>query len=432
MTSAPGGALRAIGKYEILEKIAEGGMGTVYKGRHAATGEVVAIKVVPPHMTGNPIMLKRFEQEFKAARELDHPNIVRAIEFGHDGTNYYMVMEFVDGPSLGQRIEREGALPETEARQIMVQIAQALHQAHRQGMIHRDVKPDNILLTQTGQAKLADLGLVKEIETDLNLTRTGRGLGTPHFMAPEQFRNAKNADERCDIYSLAATLYMAVTGELPFRACGPLEAWMKKTNNELPPPRTLLPALSERLDWAIRRAMAAEPSERPATCREFVEDLTGRSIRRTVLADGSGTQELWYLRYQDEAGALHTIRRSVAEIRRALKDKTLGNVEYVRASREKGSEFGPLREFPEFRDLVLQPGLPALKAAAADKPKQPALVPAGPVVARKVRTTVTPPKPPQINLATHQTRGLEWWHWLLLAAVGLATALVAFFMIGQR
>src|SRR5205085_6760165 len=104
-----------------------------------------------------------------------------------------------------------------------------------------DVKPDNILLTADGQAKLTDLGLVKELDADLNLTRTGRGLGTPHFMAPEQFRNAKNADARCDIYSLAATLYMAVTGELPFQSAGPVDAWMKKVENKLAPPRQLAP-----------------------------------------------------------------------------------------------------------------------------------------------------------------------------------------------
>ncbi len=436
MTSAPGGALRAIGKYEILEKIAEGGMGTVYKGRHATTGEVVAIKVVPPHMSSNSVMLKRFEQEFKAARGLDHPNIVRAIEFGHDGNLYYMVMEYVDGPSLGQRIEREGAIPENEARQIMVQIAQALHLAHNRKLIHRDVKPDNILLTLDGQAKLADLGLVKEIETDLNLTRTGRGLGTPHFMSPEQFRNAKNADERCDIYSLGATLYMAVTGELPFKLCGPLEAWMKKINNDIRPPRSIVPTLSERMDWAIRRAMSAERLDRPADCREFVEDLTGRASRRSIAKSDPGTQELWYLTYQDATGAVHTIRRSAGEIRKSLKERGLGRIEHIRVSREKGGGLAPLKDFPEFRDLVIQPALPAVKppvaAAVAQKPKKATPVVGTPVVA-KLRSPISPAKPPQINLVGYQPSGLELWHWLLLAAVGLATGFVALYMlIAQR
>src|SRR5207247_10730464 len=132
---------------------------------------------------------------------------------------------------------------------------------HKQGTIHRDVKPDNILITPDGQAKLTDLGLVKDMDGDVNLTRTGRGLGTPHFMSPEQFRNAKKADTRCDIYSLGATLYMMVTGELPFKACGPVEAWMKKINNDLPPPRERIGDLSERVDWAIRRAMSPDPNQ---------------------------------------------------------------------------------------------------------------------------------------------------------------------------
>ena len=121
-------------------------------------------------------------------------------------------MEFVDGQSLGRKLEHAGPLTEMEALRLIAQVAQGLRLAHKKGLIHRNVKPDNILMTAQGQAKLADLGLVKEVETDLNLTRTGRGLGTPHFMAPEQFRNAKYVDIRSDIYSLAATLYMMVTG----------------------------------------------------------------------------------------------------------------------------------------------------------------------------------------------------------------------------
>src|SRR5205807_679412 len=194
---------------------------------------------------------------------------------------------------------------------LVAQVAQGLHRAHKQNLVHRDVKPDNILVTPEGVAKLADLGLVKETETDLNLTRTGRGLGTPHFMAPEQFRNAKNADIRCDIYSLGATLYQMVTGELPFKSNGPLDAWMKKVQNELTPPRQLVPEITERLEWAILRAMSADPAIRPATCREFVEDLTGYSTRRQPAAVAAGPQEVWYLVYKDELGTSHTVKGNV-------------------------------------------------------------------------------------------------------------------------
>ena len=172
-------------------------------------------------------------------------------------------------------------------------------------MIHRDVKPDNVLITPDGVAKLTDLGLVKDVEGELNLTRTGRGLGTPHFMAPEQFRNAKNADIRCDVYSLGATMYMMVTGKMPFEGCGPLDAWMKKSNSEFPAPKELEPSVSDRVDWAIRRAMSADPELRPASCREFFEDITGTSTRSASTATVA-IQDLWYMAYKDDEGTIHT------------------------------------------------------------------------------------------------------------------------------
>src|SRR5207247_81554 len=145
-----------------------------------------------------------------------------------------------------------------------------------------------------------------------------------HFMAPEQFRDAKNADARCDIYSLGATLYHMVTGEQPFRSSGPLDAWMKKIQNDLTPPRSLVPSLSERIDWAILRAMSAEPAVRPASCREFVEDLTGHSTRRAASSDSAALNETWFLVYQDDNGQSHTVKGSTSAIRRSLKDGLLG------------------------------------------------------------------------------------------------------------
>jgi serine/threonine protein kinase len=348
--------LRTVGNFALLTKIADGGMGSVYRARNTVSGDVVAIKIVPASMAANQVLLKRFEQEFKAANSLDHPNIVRAIEFGTEKGSPYLVMEYVEGETLGQRIDRMGRVPEKDAIRIIGQIAQGLHKAHSHGMVHRDVKPDNILIQPDGTAKLADLGLVKESETDLNLTRTGRGLGTPQFMAPEQFRNAKNADSRCDIYSLAATLYMAVTGELPFRSCSPLDAWMKKVQNDYPPPRELNPGLSERLDWAIRRAMSADPMQRPSTCREFVEDISGRSTRRVgANASVSSQADLWYIVYTDEFGTTHTVKGATQSIRRCLKEGRLGDAANVRVSRLPTGPFEALKTHSEFRDLVIAP-----------------------------------------------------------------------------
>jgi serine/threonine protein kinase len=361
---------KSVGSYDLLEKIAEGGMGAIYRGRHRETGQIVAIKIMPPHMAQNPVLLKRFEQEFRAASRLDHPNIVRALDYGDNGSMPYLVMEFVEGESLGQKLEREGRMSESDAIRIIAQVAQGLHRAHKQNLVHRDVKPDNILVTPDGVAKLADLGLVKETETDLNLTKTGRGLGTPHFMAPEQFRNAKNADIRCDIYSLGATLYQMVTGELPFRSNGPLDAWMKKIQNELTPPRHIVPTLSERLDWAIRRAMSADPEKRPASCREFIEDLTGHSTRRLPAVDSTiPQQELWYLVYKDETGMPHTVKGTVSAVRRSLKDGLLGDASNVRAARTKVGPFEPLQSYPEFRDMVVEAA--PLSVPRPSSPRQP-------------------------------------------------------------
>jgi serine/threonine protein kinase len=363
--------LQSIGQYDLLAKIAEGGMGAVHKARHHMTGAVVAIKIVPPETARNPLLIKRFEQEFKAACLIDHPNVVKALDFSGAAPSPFLVMEFVDGESLGQRVERDGAMPEAEAVRLISQVCEGLHRAHKQGLIHRDVKPDNILVTPDGVAKLTDLGLVKDIEAESNLTRTGRGLGTPHFMAPEQFRNAKMADVRCDVYSLGATLYMLVTGQVPFARTTPLDCWLKKTKNDFPEARQFVPRLSERTNWAICRAMSADPTRRPASCREFMEDLTGGNWRASqsgrVPASATTIEDLWYMVYRDRDGRPHTVKGSTESIRRNVAIGSLGEVSAILVSRTKTGQFQPLRDIPEFRDLVVGP------APASDRLSTPAL-----------------------------------------------------------
>ncbi len=392
---APKQAVQTIGSYDILAKIAEGGMGTVYKGRHRGSGQIVAIKIVPPTAARNQTLLKRFEREFTAARNLDHPNIVKAIEFDGACPTPFLVMEFVDGESLGQRIERDGRIAEDESLRLITQICQGLYRAHKKGLVHRDVKPDNILLNREGQAKLTDLGLVKDVAEDNNLTKTGRGLGTPHFMAPEQFKSAKNADARCDIYSLGATLYMMVTGQTPFGNCSALDCFLKKTRNEMPAPRELAPDLSERVDWAIRRAMSPNPDQRPATCREFVEDLYGRTTRPSQIERAPGEGDVWYLVYQDELGQSHTVKGGTEGIRRALRDGLLGDTSTMTASRQKQGPFVGLQTFPEFRDLLISPeALPTVKPTSArpvTRLPTPSPMPAPPPAPKPTASRPAPP-----------------------------------------
>jgi serine/threonine protein kinase len=266
-------APRTIGKYRIVGLLGAGGSCRVYKGHNEKTGEFVAIKVLQADLANNPVQIKRFELEFGVTRLIDHPHLARVLQFGRTEGKPYIVMEFIDGRTLGERIRREGALAEAEAVRIISQVGAALEAAHKRKIIHRDVKPDNVLLTADGQAKLTDLGLAKDEEADHDLTRPLRGLGTPNFIAPEQFTDAKHADVRCDIYSLTATLYMAVTGQAPFQARGNLSIWKKKLANEVIPPRQIVPTLSEQIDQFICRGLSAAPDARPATCRQFLKEL---------------------------------------------------------------------------------------------------------------------------------------------------------------
>ncbi len=355
--------LPELGQYELLGKIAEGGMGAVYRGRHKGGGPVVAIKVLPPETARNQLLLKRFEQEFRAATLIDHPNVVKAIEYCGTPPAPFLVMEFVDGCTVGEHVDRRGAMGELDAVHVIRQVCDGLHCAHKQGLIHRDVKPDNILLTPDLTAKITDLGLVRDVESDENLTRTGRGLGTPHFMAPEQFRNAKSVDARSDVYALGATLYMMVTGKVPFDKCSPLDCWVRKSKDDFPTPKAVARTVSDRLDFAIRRAMRANPAERPSSCREFMEDVLGGSWTVRPSADRSSMRlaplptpdGLWYMVYYQD-GQPRTVKGDTDTIRRNAQGGALGDLGAVLVSRSKAGPFAPLKNVPEFRDLVWNGG----------------------------------------------------------------------------
>lgn len=343
---------QSLGNYELLERIATAGVGSMYRGRRRTTAEVVTVKVMPTFQADNEVALQRFARECRILSGLNDPNIVRALDFGIEGSVPYLVMEFVDGESLGQRIDREGRLPEAEAVHLIAQVGRALDRAHNQGLVHRHVKPDNILLTPGGDVKLADLGLAKHVETTMHLTKTGCSVGTPDFMAPEQFRDARHVDRRSDVYALAATLYTAVTGQLPFAAPNLVDCCLRKFRNDLPPPRELNPELSERLDWAIRRGMNADPDGRPASCAEFVEDLTGRSANVPGAPKRGMRADLWHLVYEDANGVRQETSGPQQDIRRSLQEGLLGDAGKVRVSASRDGPFEPLRSLAEFRDLV--------------------------------------------------------------------------------
>jgi serine/threonine protein kinase len=286
-----------IGGYEVLAKIGQNSVASIYKGQDPQTGKQVAIKVIATHLTGSPRLRQRFAQECKVASQLDHPNIVRVLDFGMDGSRAYMVMEYIDGGNLADRVEAQGPLPETEAVRLIGQVGRALHWAHQHRLVHRNVKPGNILLTADGQAKLADLGLVKDLESGDNITQDASLLGTPHYMAPEQVMDARQAEARSDLYSLAGTLYTAVCAELPFKTAAQtdiLAVYKKQLANDLVPPCALAPQLSERTNAAILAALRAEPDERPASMLDFlasIDEPPAAVLPPNPTSDSQGRQE---------------------------------------------------------------------------------------------------------------------------------------------
>jgi serine/threonine-protein kinase len=261
--------------FELMEQVGRGGMGAVYRAIQINMGRTVALKLMRPRLARDSRYLERFLREARACAQLSHPNIVQAIDAGRDKGYYYFAMEFVDGDSLRRLIARDGRLPEERCVRIAIEIARALDHAARFGLVHRDVKPENILVERTtGTAKLADLGLVKtEQKQDSSVTQMGTAVGTPNYISPEQARGEADVDVRSDIYSLGAALYFAVTGTLPFTADTAPVLMSKHISEPLDPPHQRCPDVSRELSQVIQKMMAKKPDARYQTGAELLADL---------------------------------------------------------------------------------------------------------------------------------------------------------------
>jgi len=263
-----------VGGYEIISKIGQGAMGAVFKARQVSMDRVVALKILPPGLAKDSAFLERFLREARAAAQLNHPNIVQAYDAGMADGYSYFAMEFVDGNSLQAVLKVSGALEEQRALEITRDIAQALDCAHNAGIVHRDVKPDNILLTPDGAAKLADLGIARQTGlTDSGLTQAGSTLGTPNYIAPEQVRGEPNIDGRADIYSLGATLYHMLTGASPYAGGTSAEVMSKHLTQPVPDIRKAAPRVSLRTNAFIKKAMAKNRANRYTSAKELLDDL---------------------------------------------------------------------------------------------------------------------------------------------------------------
>lgn len=268
-------AVQRVGNFEILGKIGKGGMGTVFKARQVMMDRIVALKILPPHLARNKQFVVRFLREAQSAARLSHPNIVGAFDAGvADGYNYF-AMEYVDGQGLDKLIhESGGKLSEERALEIVRDVAKALDYAHSAGIIHRDIKPDNILISNDGVTKLADLGLARETgQSEMHLTQTGVAIGTPNYIAPEQVRGESDLDGRCDIYALGATLYHLVTGSPPYVGGTGTEVMSKHLTEPVPDARKINPSVSPETVALIRKSMAKTRKGRHATAGEFLTDV---------------------------------------------------------------------------------------------------------------------------------------------------------------
>ena len=259
------------GRYRLEAKLGSGGMSTVYLARDETLDRPVAVKVMHREMSEQADQLERFRQEARAVAKLSHPNVVSVIDAGEDGGHPYIVFEYVEGETLKQRIARIGALDIQEAIAYAIEIARGLSIAHARNMVHRDIKPQNVLIDDEGRAKLTDFGISRQLEQD-GMTATGRVLGTTDYVAPEQAMG-QAVDPRSDIYSLGVVLYEMLIGQVPFHADSQVGVAMKHVNEELPDVQRRRPEVSAAVALVVERSTAKDPAERYQDVGEMIDDL---------------------------------------------------------------------------------------------------------------------------------------------------------------
>ena len=268
MVSLPPGS--RIGPYQLVDLIALGGMASVFRARDRQTDSDVAIKVLPSYDAIDPTFAERFSQEAQAVASLNHPNIIRSLDFGEDKGFTYIVMEYVAGGTLQDRLGSQ--VPLAKALELVAPIADALDYAHTQGIVHRDIKPSNVLLDADGNPTLTDFGLARILEASASLTRSDAVLGTPRYMAPEQALG-RPADQRSDLYSLGVIIYQMLLGQTPFNAETPAAIMMAHIHKPVPLPSTLDPEIDRRLEAVLLKVRAKDPDERYQSAEELVEAL---------------------------------------------------------------------------------------------------------------------------------------------------------------
>jgi serine/threonine-protein kinase len=259
-------------RYELEELVGTGGMSSVYRARDRLLDRNVAIKVLHPHFGQDGEYVERFRREARAVARLSHPNVVTVIDRGEDAARQYIVFEYVDGENLKELIQRSGALPTRRALELTLEIADALAFAHAQGLVHRDVKPQNVLLTADGNAKVTDFGIARSLDMEHGVTQTGTVLGTSNYLSPEQ-ANGQPTTPSSDVYSLGVVLYELLTGEVPFPGENFVAVAMKHLHEPSPDVLAVRPDVPLRVAAAVDRALEKDPARRFPTMVAFADEL---------------------------------------------------------------------------------------------------------------------------------------------------------------
>jgi serine/threonine-protein kinase len=436
--------LRHLGGNRLLRRLGEGGMGTVYLAYNEAEGSQVAIKVLADRLASNPAYVDRFLREAKNGTRLDHPNIVHCFAAGRDehSGKHYIVMEYVDGPSARAVLDRTGPIAVGKALRLTLEIARALQYVHGHDFVHRDIKPDNILINSAGSAKLADLGLAKCIADASQLTGQKQGFGTPYYMPCEQAVDATNADARCDIYALGATLYHLITGEVPFPGETHVQVAERKLAGVFRPASSVNPKVPRALDRVLAKMLARNPEDRFQTAADLVAALertglaqdggetsenadigqsaqttNGSSNEQTQLdlarpsfnaTPPNGTSDAWFIRTREANGEWTVVRATVSQLIQQLRTGELDRSAEV--SREFHGDFRPIAGHPAFKDMSLTP-----------PPKAP------PAVPELSATRLMDSKVPRAQTASSASRWSLVGTLLALILLGAGTALFYYF-----
>ena len=366
--------LTSVGGRRLLRRLGAGGMSEVYLAYDSDLRCQVAVKVLPDELAKNSTYVGRFRRETEVGQKIRHPNVVRCLEGGQDPVNgrRYLVMEYVRGQSAQAILDRDGPISLADATRIVLDIARALEELHHKGYVHRDVKPGNILVTEDGKAKLADLGVAKPLADAAELTSFDQGVGTPYYMPWEQTLNASLVDARSDLFALGATFYHLITGRVPFPGKDLAEVSQKKDEGTFPPVRELNPVVPRSIDTLLLKLMARMPRDRFQSAAQLIDALnasgltddesSGPPAADTALPPDATRPEItvhkgkpkkrlapmWMIQYQHE-GIWKRARARAGDVIRMYEEGTLPEEFFLARAGQK--TFRHFRSFPEFRDL---------------------------------------------------------------------------------